>query len=74
MPWWVIAYAGVNLAIAIFCTIVTWKDGWFDKLVVRTLEYKYKTNWIMAILVFVGLLLFGLPIIIVGAIVLTIEG
>ena len=74
MPWWLIVYIGINLIIAIFCIIVTWKDGWFDKLVDRPFEHEYKTNWIMVISVFIGLLLFGLPIIIVGMVVLTIWG
>lgn len=74
MTWWLIVYFVVNLIIAIFCTIVTWKDGWFDRLINRPLEHGYETNWIMVILVFIGLLLFGLPVVIVGMIVLTIEG
>jgi len=74
MPWWLIVYFVVNLIIAVFCTIVTWKDGWFDREVDRPFEYGYETNWIKLILVFVGLLLFGLPVIIVGAIVLTFWG
>ena len=74
MPWWLIVYIVINLAIAMFCTIVTWKDGWFDRLVDRPFEHGYKTNWIAVILVFIGLLIAGLPIIIIGAIVLTFEG
>jgi len=74
MPWWLIVYFAVNLIIAVFCTFVTWKDGWFDREVDRPLEYGYETNWIKLILVFVGLLLFGLPVIIVGAIILTFWG
>ena len=74
MPWWLIAYFGINLVIATFCTVVTWKDGWFDRLVDRAGEHIYKTNWLALILVFVGLLLFGLPVIIAGMIVLTFEG
>jgi len=30
MAWWIIVYFVVNLIITVFCTIVTWKDGWFD--------------------------------------------
>lgn len=74
MPGWLIVYIVINLIIAIFCTIVTWKDGWFDKEVDWPFEYGYETNWIMVILVFVGLLLFGLPVVIVGGIILLFEG
>ena len=74
MSWWLIAYFGINLVIAIFCTRVTWIEGWFDKVVDRAFEYGYKTNWIAVILVFIGLLLFGLPVVMVGMFVLTFWG
>jgi len=66
MPWWLIVYFVVNLIIAVFCTTLFTREGYYDK--------DYKTNWGLAILVFIILLIAGLPIVIFGGIVLLFEG
>jgi len=68
MFWWIIVYFSINLIIAVFCTINTAKEGYY------TNWSSGKTYWVIATLIFVALLIFGLPIIIVGGIILLFEG
>jgi len=68
MPWWLIAliaYGAVNLIIAVIATIIFEGLGYF---------FYAPPNWGIAIIVFVILLIAGLPIAIFGAIVLLFEG
>ena len=66
MLWWQIAlivYGGINLALAIYCTIVFAKEGYYVSLS----EKRYgKINWGVACVVFVIFLFAGLPIAILG--------
>jgi len=71
MTWWQIAliiYGGVNLIIAIYCTILFWREGYYT----NWNNGKTKRGWM--ILVFVILILLGLPIAIFGAVVMTLWG
>ena len=68
MPWWVIVYIIINLAISVYCTALFKSEGYYTNWSTG------KTKWGMAILIFVVLLLAGLPIAIFGGIILLFEG